>query len=256
MRAAFDLLGAQPPGLELRCDNLIPHGRGLGSSSAAIVAGVSLARALVRGGSLVIDDEALFRLAAEIEGHPDNVAPAFYGGFVISGMRGRRILRGQDQRRPAGVGRGVRAAHAGRDDGGPSAAPGRRRARRRRCQLGSYGACWSPPSRASPNSSCARLGTTCTRTIGSRRCRPRLRSCVSFALTASRPSSLGPGQRCSRSPTAHGVSPVAERPGAAGAVPGRVGREVPCGGERGRAAWLRPGAAPFGAECHKSLAGC
>ena len=85
MRAAFDLLGAQPPGLELRCDNLIPHGRGLGSSSAAIVAGVSLARALVRGGSLVIDDERLFRLAAEIEGHPDNVAPAFYGGFVISG---------------------------------------------------------------------------------------------------------------------------------------------------------------------------
>jgi homoserine kinase len=85
MRAAFDLLGAQPPGLELRCDNLIPHGRGLGSSSAAIVAGVSLARALVRDGSSVIDDEALFRLAAEIEGHPDNVAPAFYGGFVISG---------------------------------------------------------------------------------------------------------------------------------------------------------------------------
>ena len=85
MRAAFDLLGAQPPGLELRCDNLIPHGRGLGSSSAAIVAGVSLARALVAGGSQEIDDEAMFRLAAEIEGHPDNVAPAFYGGFVISG---------------------------------------------------------------------------------------------------------------------------------------------------------------------------
>ncbi len=70
MRAAFDVLGAQPGGLRLRCANVIPHARGLGSSSAAIVAGVALARALV---------------AARLEGHPDNVAPAFYGGFVISG---------------------------------------------------------------------------------------------------------------------------------------------------------------------------
>ncbi len=86
MRAAFDLLGGQPAGLELTCDNLIPHGRGLGSSSAAIVAGVSLARSLVAGGSLVLEDDALFQLAAQLEGHPDNVAPAFYGGFVISGQ--------------------------------------------------------------------------------------------------------------------------------------------------------------------------
>ena len=85
MRAAFDVLGQQPDGLSLRCTNNIPHARGLGSSSAAIVAGLSLARALVPGGSLVMDDDAVFELAAEIEGHPDNVAPAFYGGFVISG---------------------------------------------------------------------------------------------------------------------------------------------------------------------------
>jgi homoserine kinase len=44
-----------------------------------------LARALDAGGELLLDDEAAFRLTAEIEGHPDNVAPAFYGGFVISG---------------------------------------------------------------------------------------------------------------------------------------------------------------------------
>ena len=56
MLAAFDLLGARPPGLEVTCRNVIPHGRGLGSSSAAIVAGVSLARALVAGGSLLVDD--------------------------------------------------------------------------------------------------------------------------------------------------------------------------------------------------------
>ncbi|MBB3040754.1 homoserine kinase [Nocardioides soli] len=85
MRAAFDLMGAQPPGLRLTCANVIPHARGLGSSSAAIVAGVTLARGLVAGGSLLADDQALFRLAARMEGHPDNVAPAFFGGFTISG---------------------------------------------------------------------------------------------------------------------------------------------------------------------------
>jgi homoserine kinase len=92
MRAAFDVLGHQPDGLSLRCTNNIPHARGLGSSSAAIVAGLSLARALVPGGSLVMDDDAVFRLAAEIEGHPDNVAPAFYGGFVISGQDDGRFF--------------------------------------------------------------------------------------------------------------------------------------------------------------------
>jgi len=85
MRAAFEVMGAQPPGLRLSCRNVIPHARGLGSSSAAIVAGVSLARGLVAGGSLLVADDALFGLAARIEGHPDNVAPAFYGGFAISG---------------------------------------------------------------------------------------------------------------------------------------------------------------------------
>lgn len=85
MRAAFELLGEQPSGLRLSCRNVVPHARGLGSSSAAIVGGVVLARALVAGGELLLDDDAAFRLTAELEGHPDNVAPAFYGGFVISG---------------------------------------------------------------------------------------------------------------------------------------------------------------------------
>jgi homoserine kinase len=85
MRAAFDAMGAGPPGVRLACTNAIPHARGLGSSSAAIVGGVTLARALVAGGSLLMDDTAVFELAARLEGHPDNVAPAFHGGFVISG---------------------------------------------------------------------------------------------------------------------------------------------------------------------------
>ena len=91
MLAAFDLMGARPPGLRLSCTNRIPHGRGLGSSSAAIVAGVALARGLVAGGTLLLDDDALFALAAEIEGHPDNVAPALFGGLVISGREGDRF---------------------------------------------------------------------------------------------------------------------------------------------------------------------
>lgn len=90
MRAALDLMGAVPGGLRLHCRNVIPHSRGLGSSSAAIVAGVTLARALVAGGQLLVSDEVLFGLAADIEGHPDNVAPAFYGGFVISGREDGR----------------------------------------------------------------------------------------------------------------------------------------------------------------------
>ena len=85
MYAAFDVLGARPPGLRLSCHNVIPHARGLGSSSAAIVGGLALARALVAGGTLLLDDDALFVLAARMEGHPDNVAAACFGGFVISG---------------------------------------------------------------------------------------------------------------------------------------------------------------------------
>ncbi|GAB3944736.1 homoserine kinase [Micromonospora vulcania] len=84
MRATFDALGAQPPGLSVECVNRIPQARGLGSSSAAIVAGVLLARALVTDGGSLLDDEAVLRLAAEIEGHPDNVAPCLLGGFTLA----------------------------------------------------------------------------------------------------------------------------------------------------------------------------
>ena len=90
MRAAFaelDPAGASgPPGLRLTCHNVIPHARGLGSSSAAIVAGIVLARALVADGVDRMGDDAVFRLAAALEGHPDNVAPAWLGGLVISGQ--------------------------------------------------------------------------------------------------------------------------------------------------------------------------
>lgn len=79
---AFDLLGARPAGLRLTCHNAIPQARGLGSSSAAIVAGVTLAAALTPGVEFPLAER--LRLAAEIEGHPDNVAPCLLGGFTIA----------------------------------------------------------------------------------------------------------------------------------------------------------------------------
>ena len=88
MDAAFDVLGEQPAGLRLTCDNTIPHARGLGSSSAAIVGGIVLARALVDGGDARFDDAAAFQLASDLEGHPDNVAAALFGGFTIAWLDG------------------------------------------------------------------------------------------------------------------------------------------------------------------------
>ncbi|MGI5523565.1 homoserine kinase [Micromonospora sp. CA-259024] len=84
MRATFDVLGAHPEGLSVECVNRIPQARGLGSSSAAIVAGVLLARALVADGEHRLDEAGVLRLAAEIEGHPDNVAPCLLGGFTVA----------------------------------------------------------------------------------------------------------------------------------------------------------------------------
>jgi len=78
---------APPPGLRVSCVNRIPHARGLGSSSAAIVAGILLARALAPGTPAAGPAEVL-ELAAELEGHPDNAAPCLYGGFTIAWSSG------------------------------------------------------------------------------------------------------------------------------------------------------------------------
>ena len=84
MRETFGLLDGQPPGLALRCANRIPHGRGLGSSAAAIVSGILAARALVHGGAARLPDGAVLRLASDLEGHPDNVAACLLGGLTIA----------------------------------------------------------------------------------------------------------------------------------------------------------------------------
>ena len=95
LRATFDRLGGQPAGLALRCTNRIPQSRGLGSSSAAIVAAVVAARALVEGGAELLDDRGALTLADELEGHPDNVAACLHGGvtFAWSTPEGPRVVR-------------------------------------------------------------------------------------------------------------------------------------------------------------------
>ena len=95
MRETFKILDGQPPGLALRCVNRIPHGRGLGSSAAAIVSGVLAARALTDDGAARLPDDAVLRLAAGFEGHPDNVAACLLGGLTVAwtGPDGPRAVR-------------------------------------------------------------------------------------------------------------------------------------------------------------------
>lgn len=73
------------PRLELVARNSIPHGRGMGSSGAAIVSGIMAAKGLLEG-VVDLDSRALLALATALEGHPDNVAPALFGGLTIAWM--------------------------------------------------------------------------------------------------------------------------------------------------------------------------
>ena len=79
----FEMHGVALPGLNLIAHNVIPHGRGMGSSAAAIVAGIMAARGLLEGIAELGPDD-LLALATELEGHPDNVAPALFGGLTIA----------------------------------------------------------------------------------------------------------------------------------------------------------------------------
>jgi homoserine kinase len=83
LRCALDHVGAPRTGLHLVCRNRIPHGRGMGSSAAAVVAGLLAARGLVADQD-ALDDDVVLRLATGIEGHPDNAAPAIRGGVTVA----------------------------------------------------------------------------------------------------------------------------------------------------------------------------
>lgn len=83
IETAFGRLGYRRSGLKITAQNVNPHGRGLGSSASAVVAAVSAANALVpeeaRQGR-----EWILQVTSEMEGHPDNVAPAIFGGLALS----------------------------------------------------------------------------------------------------------------------------------------------------------------------------
>ncbi len=80
---AAEKIGRTVKGLKISMNTNIPVSRGLGSSSACIVGGVFGANALLKGG---VSKDELFKIAVNIEGHPDNIAPAVYGGLTASIM--------------------------------------------------------------------------------------------------------------------------------------------------------------------------
>ncbi len=87
-RRTMQHLGEPAANLHMIQHNKIPSTRGLGSSSTAIVAGILIASEI--SGRAVPRAEAL-RIATEIEGHPDNVAPALYGGFTVSMQKDKQV---------------------------------------------------------------------------------------------------------------------------------------------------------------------
>ena len=90
MYKGFDFLGGRPRGIALRQLNVIPHGRGLGSSAAAIVGGLALARGLVLGGNERMSNEDMLNIANEMEGHPDNASAAIFGSANLAWQESQR----------------------------------------------------------------------------------------------------------------------------------------------------------------------
>jgi homoserine kinase len=85
VRAGLDAAGVAQPGLALRATNRIPHGRGLGSSAAATVAGLLVAQTFARAAGVeqALPRGRLLELASEFEGHADNVGAALLGGLTL-----------------------------------------------------------------------------------------------------------------------------------------------------------------------------
>ncbi|MBA3362983.1 MAG: homoserine kinase [Actinobacteria bacterium] len=118
---------AELPSFSMHGLNRIPLERGLGSSSAAAVAGVALCRALLRQADGEDDPSMTFAYAAELEGHPDNAAAATYGGFTIVADRVVRrldphpdldplVLVPEHLRLPTGDARSALPSDVGRED--------------------------------------------------------------------------------------------------------------------------------------------
>ena len=89
MRVVFEEVGYNPTGIRIVQNSAVPMTRGLGSSSACIIGGMIGANAL-SGRKLPYGE--ILNLAAQMEGHPDNVAPALYGGFCVSLAENGRVM--------------------------------------------------------------------------------------------------------------------------------------------------------------------
>ncbi len=89
MREVFDTVGYEPTGIRIVQNSAIPMTRGLGSSSACIIGGMIGANAL---SGRHLSYGYMLDMAAKMEGHPDNAAPAMYGGFCVSLVEDGHVL--------------------------------------------------------------------------------------------------------------------------------------------------------------------
>ncbi len=85
----FEQLGRDVPEFRLSCHNEIPLARGLGSSSASLIGGLTAGNELC---DQAFTEDEILQIASEIEGHPDNITPALYGGFRIAVNHNGRII--------------------------------------------------------------------------------------------------------------------------------------------------------------------
>ena len=164
------------PGLHLRCVNCIPHGGGLGSSAAAIVAGSAARPGAARpaGGerAAVRPTRTAGAWRTEMEGHPDNVAPALFGGFTAGRSptrRGRPVAVRRDgaSRRPGGR---VQRATSQLDRNTPAVCCRRRCRTRRRGERGGRRPAGARADQRPVATCCRPPATGCTSTIGPRPC--------------------------------------------------------------------------------------
>lgn len=81
MNKVFDYIGDYPKGYKLKIINGIPLARGMGSSASAVIGGIMCANALM---DFPLSSDEILNLATELEGHPDNVAPALLGNLIVS----------------------------------------------------------------------------------------------------------------------------------------------------------------------------
>ena len=89
LKRVYEICGKPLKGINIQAHNNILHSSGLGSSAAAIVAGIYGANEML---GKPMDTNALLKLAAEIEGHPDNVAAALLGSLVVSATTENEII--------------------------------------------------------------------------------------------------------------------------------------------------------------------